>query len=203
MQLKNEQTALVRALSPRLYATLRRLLRDTVRGPTWSRRKPKPPEDIGAYPIRSIEKLRFADTDCNGHISNAVFAVCCQNARMEVLSDPSRAPVPEGAHFVIARLQLDFLAEMQWPGTVEIGTRVEHIGRSSLVLMQALFLRGRRVARAKSIVVLMDAATRRATPLPAPLIDALYEVGQYGFHNRFSAGFRIRSAIKGVMVRQW
>jgi acyl-CoA thioester hydrolase len=177
------------------------MLRDTVRRPIWTRRKPKPPEHIGAYPIRSIEKLRFADTDCNGHISNAVFAACCQNARMEVLSDPNRAPVPDGTHFVIARLQLDFLGEMHWPGTVEIGTRVEHIGRSSIVLMQGLFLKGRRVARAKSIVVLIDAATRRATPLPDPLINALYEVGQYGFHNRFSMRFRVRSAIKGVLVR--
>jgi hypothetical protein len=62
-------------------------------------------------------------------------------------------------------------------------------------------LENRRVARAKSIVVLIDAATRRATPLTDPLINALYEVGQYGFHNRFSAGFRVRSAIKGVLVR--
>jgi acyl-CoA thioester hydrolase len=201
MQFRNGQAALLRARSPRLYLTLRRLLRGTTRRPTWGPRKPKPTEHIGAYPIRSIEKLRFADTDCNGHISNAVFAVCCQNARMEVLSDPSRAPVPLGAHFVIARLRLDFLAEMHWPGTVEIGTRVERIGRSSVVLVQGLFLRGRCVARAKSIVVLIDDATRRATPLPAPLSNALYEVGQYVFHNRFSAGFRVRSAIKGVLVR--
>jgi acyl-CoA thioester hydrolase len=201
MPLETQSTALVRALSPRLYVTLRRVLRDTRRRPSWTRRKRQPTEHIGEYPIRSTEKLRFADTDCNGHISNAVFAVCCQNARMEVLSDANRAPVPTGAHFVIARLQLDFLGEMHWPGTVEIGTRVEHIGRSSIVLMQALFLRGRCVARAKSIVVLIDAATRRATPLPGRLIDALYEVGQYGFHNRLSTSFRMRSAIKGVLVR--
>jgi acyl-CoA thioester hydrolase len=200
MQL-NEPATLPSARSPSLYVTLRHLLRGATRGLRRASRQPKPPEHIGAYPIRSIEKLRFADTDCNGHISNAVFAVCCQNARMEILSDPNRAPVPAGAHFVIARLQLDFLAEMHWPGTVEIGTRVEHIGRSSIVLVQSLFLRGRCVARAKSIVVLIDAASRRAIPLTDPLIDALYEVGQYGFHNRFSAGFRVRSAIKGVLVR--
>jgi hypothetical protein len=56
------------------------------------------------------------------------------------------------------------------------------------------------VARAKSIVVLIE-PQRRATPLPDPLINALYEVGQYGFHNRFGTSFRIRSAIKGVLVR--
>ena len=90
---------------------------------------------------------------------------------------------------------------MHWPGTVEIGTRVEHIGRSSIVLAQALFLRGRCVARAKSIVVLIDGATRRATPLPVPLITALHEFNKYGFQNRFNAAFRMRSAIKGALVR--
>jgi acyl-CoA thioester hydrolase len=201
MQLRNEAAALLGARAPKLYVALRRVIQRVTRWPTWGRRKPKSPEHIGAYPIRSTEKLRFADTDCNGHISNAVFAVCCQNARMEVLSDPDRAPVPSGARFVVARLQLDFLAEMHWPGTVEIGTRVEHIGRSSIVFVQSLFLRGRCVARAKSIVVLIDAATHRATPLSAPLIDALYDVGQYGFYNRCSMRFRMRSAIKGVLVR--
>jgi hypothetical protein len=125
MQLETQPIALVRALSPRLIA-LRRVLRATVRRQSWTRSKPRPPQHIGDYPIRSVEKLRFVDTDCSDRISNAVFAVCCQNARMEVLSDPNRAPVPDGAHFVIARLRLDFLAEMHWPGTVEIGTRVEH-----------------------------------------------------------------------------
>jgi acyl-CoA thioester hydrolase len=200
MQMHNGSAALLRARSPRLYVTLRRLLQGATRQPTWGPRKPWPTEHIGAYPIRSTEKPPFADTDRRGHISNAVLAACCQNARMEVLSDPKRAPVPDGAHFVIAGLHLDFLGEMHRPDSVGIAARVEHIGRSSLELTQGLLLQGRCVARAKSIVVLIDAATRRATPLPAPLINALYEVGQYAFRNRLSRSFRMRSAIKGVPV---
>ena len=124
MQLMNGHAALLRARMPGLYVALRRFRQRATRWPHWAWaawRKPKLPEDIGAYPIRSTEKLRFTDTDRNGHISNAVFAVCFQNVRMEVLSDPNRAPVPAGAHFVIVRLQLDFLSEMHWLGTVEIG----------------------------------------------------------------------------------
>ena len=183
MQMHDGSAALLRARSPRLYVTQRRLLQGATRQPTWGPRKPWPTQHI-------VEKLRFADTDRNGHISNAVFAVRCQNARMEIVSDPNRAAVPDGVHIVIARLQLDLLGDMHRPGRVEIGTRVEHIGRSSVVL-----------ARAEPIVVSIDAATRRATPLPAPLINALYEVGQYAFRNRLSRSFPIRSAIKGVPVR--
>ncbi len=125
------------------------------------------------YPLLTTEKLRFADTDCNGHISNAVFAVCCQNARMELLHDPCRIPLPIDSQFVIARLEIDFLGEMRWPGSVVIGSRCEHVGRTSLVMTQALFVDERCAARARSTVVLMDRATRRAAPLPPETVRAL------------------------------
>ncbi|ODT25571.1 MAG: hypothetical protein ABS54_08660 [Hyphomicrobium sp. SCN 65-11] len=133
------------------------------------RARPRP-ED---YPLHTTEKLRFADTDCNGHISNAIFAVCCQNARMELLHDPNRIPIPLNAQFVIARLEIDFLGEMHWPGSVLIGTRCEHVSRSSLLMAQALFVDGRCAASARSTVVLMDRVTRRAAPLPSETSHAL------------------------------
>jgi acyl-CoA thioester hydrolase len=188
---------LLRTYAPRTYVAVRRLLQGVTQRRTWSGRRQRLAENIGAY-CRSTEKLRFTDTDCNGLVSNAVLAVCRQNARMEVLSDSNRAPVPGGAHFVIAWLQLDFLAEIHWPGTVKIGTRVQRVGRSSIVLAQALFLKDRYAARAKSIVVL---ATRRATQLPPFLINALYVIGKNGLHNRFGANFRLGSAIKGIRVQ--
>ncbi len=125
------------------------------------------------YPLRTAEKLHFADTDCNGPITNAVFAVFCQNARMELLHDPRRVPMPIDAQFVIVRLEIDFLGEMHWPGTVVIGTRCERIGRTSLMVAQALFVDGSCAASARSTVALMDRVTRRATPLPSETASAL------------------------------
>lgn len=138
----------------------------------WSAPVRHPPH-LMDYPIRSAEKLRFADTDCNGHISNAVFAVCCQNARMELLHDPRRVPMPIDAQFVIVRLEIDFLGEMHWPGTVVIGTRCERIGRTSLMVAQALFVDGSCAASARSTVALMDRTTRRAALLPPETTRAL------------------------------
>ena len=110
--------------------------------------------------------MRFADTDQNGHVTNSVFAICCQNARMELLCDPEKVPLPSNAQFVIARLLLEFRAEMRWPGAVEVGTRVDHVGRSSVTLAQALFVDERCVAIAESIVALMDRTSRRSMLLP-------------------------------------
>lgn len=133
---------------------------------------------LADFSVRTIEKLRFADTDRQGHITNTVFAVCCQNARMELLCDPKRVPIPRNTQFVIARLVLEFRAEMHWPGTVEVGTRVECIGRSSVTLAQALFMDGRCVATAESIVVLMDTTTRRSIFLPNDTVEALRAIAR-------------------------
>ena len=117
---------------------------------------------LADFPVRTSEKLRFADTDRNGHITNTVFAVCCQNARMELLCDPQRVPIPPNAQFAIAKLVLEFRAEMHRPGTVEIGTCVERVGRLSVTLAQGLFMHERCVATAQSIVALIEMLIRDA-----------------------------------------
>lgn len=152
--------------------TLPTMIRSYFGWPIWGKRQQLGIE-LADYPIRTSEKLRFADTDRNGHVSNAVFAVCCQNARMEVLHDRTRVPLPVDGHFVIARLELEFLGEMQWPGMVEIGTRFDRIGRSSLTMAQSLFVQDCRVANARSTVVLVDRSTRRPTPFPQETAAAL------------------------------
>ena len=141
--------------------------------PAWFSPRTRPEPSLDHYPIRSSEKLRFADTDRNGHVSNAVFAICCQNARMELLHDRSRVPLPIDAQFVVARLALEFLKEMHWPGTVEIGTRLDRVGLSSVTMGQSLFLDGSCVAKATSTVILIDRSTRRATAFPTETAAAL------------------------------
>jgi acyl-CoA thioester hydrolase len=128
---------------------------------------------LADYPICTLEKLRFADTDRNGHITNSVFAAYCQNARIELLCDPPRVPVPSNTQFVVARLVLEFRAEMHWRGIVDIGTRIDRIGRCSVTLSQGLFVGGQCVATSASVVVLIEATRRRSTPLPLGTVEAL------------------------------
>lgn len=138
-------------------------------------RRPRP--TLARYPIVTIEKLRFADTDQNGHISNAVCAVLCQSARMEALSASNRIALAPTHRFLIVELKIAFLAELHWPGTVEIGTRFEYVGRTSVRLDQAVFIDGLCVATAQSTIVLVDAATRRPSPIPASVAGQIRKFG--------------------------
>jgi acyl-CoA thioester hydrolase len=115
------------------------------------------------------DKLRFNDTDMLGHVNNAVFATACETGRVSFLYDPERPMAPPGTDFVVVRLVLDFRREMRYPGTIEIGTRILRVGRSSILMGQGLFKDGECVATAEGTCVLIDTARRKAVALPEEL----------------------------------
>lgn len=134
-------------------------------------------EDISLddFPLRTFDKIRYADTDRQGHVNNAVFATLLETGRVELLYDPAAPLAQAGNAFVIARLAIEFRAEITWPGTIAIGTRVASVGRSSLRLEQALFQSDRCVATGETVIVLMDELTRRSRPLPEGAVVRLSE----------------------------
>ena len=84
---------------------------------------------------------------------------------------------PKGASFVIARLVLDFRAEVHWPGEVEIGSSVTRVGKSSMTLAQGLFVGETCVATAETVLVLIDDATRKSHPFTEDMRERLSHLG--------------------------
>ena len=134
---------------------------------------------LSDFPIRSHDKLRYGDTDRQGHVNNAVFATMYETGRVELLQlGQSEGLSLAGVSFVIARLNLDYRGEIFWPGTVEIGTAVKALGNSSVTFIQALFQNGQCVSTAESVVVQVDNRTRRSTPLSAQVREKLQALMQ-------------------------
>jgi acyl-CoA thioester hydrolase len=127
---------------------------------------PPSPRPIEAYPSRTTADIRYADLDRQGHVNNAVFSTFSEIGRVAFLYDPDRPLAPEGASFVIARIEIDFHTELHWPGQVEIGTGVVEIGRSSCRFAQGIFSRGILAASVAGVLVMTDAGTRRSMPMP-------------------------------------
>lgn len=130
-------------------------------------------DDIDAYPFRTFEKLRYADTDRQGHVNNAIFSTMLETGRVELLYSSQPSLCAPGCTFVIASLQLDFLGEINWPGTVEIGTGVLSVGRSSVTMKQALFQEGACRATARTVIVQMDESSRKSSPLTSNASERL------------------------------
>jgi len=134
--------------------------------------KASEPLSLDDFPLRTFDKIRYRDTDRQGHVNNAVFATLLDTGRVELFYDPDRPLADPGCSFVTARLTIDFKAEIKWPGRVDIGTRVGKIGRSSSTIEQALFQDGRCVATGAAVVVHVDAGGR-GRQLPPAALDVL------------------------------
>ena len=120
----------------------------------------------------TTHRLRFNDTDMLGHVNNAVFAVMLEQGRSELMV-AAGLPVGTGEQaVVIVRMELDFLAEMTWPGEVVIETRVIRIGGRSFQLGQRLLQDGTVTGQAITVMVVMDRSARRAVPID-PWRDSL------------------------------
>lgn len=121
--------------------------------------------ELSAFPKRSTDKIRYADTDRQGHVNNALFSTFLETGRVEILYDRENPLAAAGAEFVIANLRIEFSAEITWPGEVSVGTGIQKLGNSSMTLVQGIFQNGLCVARAETVIVQIDSKSRTAVPL--------------------------------------
>ncbi|HLJ20686.1 MAG TPA: thioesterase family protein [Stellaceae bacterium] len=128
-----------------------------------------PATERGSYAIWTYDRLRYGDTDRQGHVNNAVFATFCESGRVMFLYDEKLALAGPDANFVVVRLEIDFRSELFYPGRIDIGTRVLGIGRTSFRLGQGIFNGDTCAATSETVLVLMDEPTRKAKPLTPQL----------------------------------
>ena len=79
----------------------------------------------------------------------------------------------ENCTFVIVHQSLDFHSEIQWPGQVDIGSKIVSMGNSSITFEHALFRDNRCVASARVVVVQINDKTKKSQPLTPGARDYL------------------------------
>ena len=121
----------------------------------------------------TTDKLRLADVDHQGHVNNAVHPALFTNGRYEFMQRHLRPHMAKGDLFAMVKNTIEYLGEMHYPGEVEIGTLIHRVGRTSITFRQAMFNDGQCIAVSEAVMVLLDAATRRAKPWPAEVATLL------------------------------
>ena len=116
-------------------------------------------------PLVLSQPLRFCDTDMLGHVNNAIYSVLLEAGRVEILNTAGLLDPARGFGVVIARLELDFLLEMNWPGTITVKTWIHRLGTKSIQVRQTLAQNNEITARAHSVLAVIDMTTRKSVPL--------------------------------------
>jgi acyl-CoA thioester hydrolase len=120
---------------------------------------------LTSFPFVTFDKVRYGDTDRQGHVNNAVFATFFETGRVEMLYQPSHEFLSKDCSFVVAKSIIDLLVEIHWPGQVDVGTGIVRIGGSSLVIAANLYQQGQLVATSETIVVQVSNITKTSTPI--------------------------------------
>lgn len=116
--------------------------------------------------------VRFRDVDAFGHVNNAVFLSYIEQARIRYLAESLQLPISltdvRELPLILARTEIDYRAPIFFGESVEIGTRVDWIGRSSFSMSHRITAGSdaHLVAEVATILVCYDYAAVKPMPVP-------------------------------------
>ena len=133
-----------------------------MRGDSWR-------HSADAYPFGVEIATRFEDMDPNRHLNNTAIARLCEETRVRFHAN-MRASFPNLGHprFLVARVEIDYLAEGAYPPPVWLGLGVLAVGGRSYRVGLGGFQGGRCIALSDAVMVLRAEAGGTA-PIPDPL----------------------------------
>lgn len=116
------------------------------------------------------EPIRFSDIDVNAHVNNAAFLDIIQTPRVGFLRG-LLAKAGDSGSWIVGRAVIDYLHPISFPGDLDIGTGIERLGDSSVVVVQAVFDRDVCAAVVRSTMVHLGDG--RSAPIEGKLRDVL------------------------------
>ena len=140
-----------------------------------TRQPPASSPRSGFAMVRSIP-TRWMDNDHYGHVNNVAYYSYFDTAVNGWLMEATGTDIRElPAIGIVAETSCRFLKELSFPDTVHAGLRLERLGRSSIVYHVGLFREedSEPSAVGRFVHVYVDAASRRVTPVPEAIREAV------------------------------
>ncbi len=127
-----------------------------------------------SYPVCYTRKVRYSDTDEQGHVFNANYFVYFDDAITDYMEAAlgSTGGQP-GYEIVLARVECDFRQSAKLGETLDTFVKVERIGNTSMTFHLETKRDGKVVASGREIYVAVDAKTMKPIPVPQSLKDAI------------------------------
>ncbi len=119
------------------------------------------------YPVKMRVKARFRDSDLLGHVNNSVYSTYFESGRLEYWSQLKGGLSFENWPFILARSEIDFLAEAHVGDEMTLGIRIARMGNKSFDLEYFLVRDAdhKPIARGRSVQVMFDYATKKTLPI--------------------------------------
>ena len=120
--------------------------------------------DIAVYPFKTDIQTRWADLDLLGHINNVSMAGLFEEGRGQFNRSLDLFRDNRGIRWLIANVDIAYLAEAHYPAPVTIASGIGRIGGKSWNIVSAAFQSDICVATCETTLVYTDASG----PVPYP-----------------------------------
>lgn len=113
--------------------------------------------------------VRWSDMDARRHINHARYMTYAESARLayfEPLLGEADHRRKVGSGLIMANISCAFLQQLHYPAEIDVGTRVVHIGRSSMSLEQTIFHGELGIAHLHAVMVWFDYVAQKAISVP-------------------------------------
>ena len=137
--------------------------------------KPREEHRIEQFAQRMTIPVRWGDMDALGHVNNVKFFTFDESVRIAYFDVLARADATfmKTHGMILAHIGADFIAQLHYPATLEVGLRVARIGRSSLNTVAAMFSDGKLIAVTKGVIVWFDYANQKTMAIPEHVRDLI------------------------------
>ncbi len=116
--------------------------------------------------------IRYSDQDAMAHVNNTALATYVEAARTDYMYRLIQKGGMEGVEFILARLVIDYLRELHYPGSVDVGARVIRVGTKSVTTGYGVFRGETCYATSECVNVFYGMATRK-TRVPPESVRAV------------------------------
>ena len=116
---------------------------------------------------------RFYETDALGHINNASIAAWFEIVRMKFIESLAGSDPALAAHWILASVQIDFVAETFFGSDVTARVTGAEAGNSSLTVLCEMYQGEKLTVKGKAVLVYMDVQTKAPARLPDQLREQL------------------------------
>lgn len=122
--------------------------------------------------VRTIEPA-FYDTDALGHINNTRLPAWFELARNDLFRLFTPDLDPRKWELILARMEVDFRAELHYGRNIEIRTYISRLGSSSFTVSQEARQDEQLTNLGHAVMVRFDHTAKKAIPIEGELREAL------------------------------
>jgi acyl-CoA thioester hydrolase len=121
-------------------------------------------------------RIYYEDTDAGGVVYHTNYIKYCERARSEYFFKKALKPIINGAHFVVRKIDCDFLASAFFADIVTVKTTIKEIKKVSLVLLQEIYKDEKLIFKATiTLVLAKDGKPKRIDQNIKDMLQSLFD----------------------------